>query len=83
MKYSKSNASSNQSEKKVENNILDNNRHVIEPGIPNFPGLSPGDFLSSSLVVLLLVYPNLRSGMLSISNSKCALFFNQLSFKGY
>ena len=47
MKNSKSNTNSNQSEKKVENNILDNNSHAFEPGIPNSLGLSPGDFLSS------------------------------------
>ena len=49
MKNSKSNASSNQSERKVENNILDNNSHSIEPGIPNSLELSsPEDFLSNN-----------------------------------
>ena len=48
MKNSKSNASSDQSEKKVESNILNNSSHAFEPGIPNSLGLSPGDFLSSS-----------------------------------
>ena len=82
MKYSKSNASSNQSEKTVENDILDNNRHAFEPGFPNSLGLSPEDFLSSCSSSTTFL-PNLRSGILSISNSKCVLFLNQLSFKGY
>ena len=47
MKNSKSNAISNPSEKKVENDILDNNRHAFEPEIPNSLGLLTGDFLSS------------------------------------
>ena len=82
MKNSKSNTSSNHSEKKVENDILDNNRHAFEPGISNFLVLSPGDFLSSCFSSTTSL-PNLRSGILSISNSKCELFLNQLSFKGY
>ena len=49
MENSKSNASGNQSEKKVENNILDNNTHSFEPGIPNSLALSlPEDFLSNN-----------------------------------
>ena len=47
IKNSKSNASSNQNEKKEENDILDNNRQAFEPGIPSSLGLSPGDILSS------------------------------------
>ena len=41
MKNSKSNASSNQIEKKVENDIMDNNRHAFIPEIPDCLGLSP------------------------------------------
>ena len=48
MKNSKIYASSNQSEKKVESNILNNSSDAFEPGISNSLGLSPGDFLSSS-----------------------------------
>ena len=49
MKNSKIYASSNQSEKKVESNILNNSSDAFEPGcIPNSLGLSPGDFLSNS-----------------------------------
>ena len=49
MKNSKSNVSSNQSEKEVENDILDNNSHSFEPGIPNSLELSlPEDFLSNN-----------------------------------
>ena len=40
-------ASSNHSEKKEENDILDNSRHAFESGIPNSLVLLPGDFLSS------------------------------------
>ena len=47
MKNSKSNINSNQSEKKVENNILDNISHAFEPGIPDSLPFSPGEFLSS------------------------------------
>ena len=47
MKNSKSNASSNQIEKKVENNIMDNNRHAFIPEISDSLGLPPEDFLSS------------------------------------
>ena len=48
MKNSKSNVSSSQSEKEVENDILDNNSHSYEPGIPNSLELSlPEDFLSN------------------------------------
>ena len=49
VKNSKRNASSNQSEKKVENNILDKNSHSFEPGIPNSLELSsPEDFCSNN-----------------------------------
>ena len=49
VKNSRSNASSNQSEKKVENNKLDSNSHSFEPGIPNSLELSsPEDFLSNN-----------------------------------
>ena len=49
MKNSKSNASSNQREKKVENDILNNNSHSCEPGTPNSLELSsPEDFLSNN-----------------------------------
>ena len=47
MKNSKSNASSNQIEKKVENNIMDNNRHAFIPEISDSLGLPPEDFLAS------------------------------------
>ena len=39
IKNSKSNASSNQNDKKEENDILDNNRQAFEPGIPSSLGL--------------------------------------------
>ena len=49
VKNSRSNASSNQSEKKVENNKLDSNSHSFGPGIPNSLELSsPEDFLSNN-----------------------------------
>ena len=47
IKNSKSNASSNQNDKKEENDILDNYRQAFEPGIPSSLGLWPGDILSS------------------------------------
>ena len=54
MKNSESNAGSNQSEKNVENNMLDNNSHSFEPGISNCHGLSlPEDFLSNSSTTCL------------------------------
>lgn len=60
MKNNKSNASSNQSEKKAESNILNNNRHAFEPGIPYSLGLSPGDFLSCSSSSSTTFLPNLE-----------------------
>ena len=59
MKNSKSNASSNQIEKKVENNIMDNNRHAFIPEISDSLGLLPEGFLSSCSSSI--VYQVLRS----------------------
>ena len=72
-KIVKGNASSNQSEKKVENNILDNNSHAFEPGIPNSIGLSPGDFLSSSSSTTCTCLPNFEEPWFLGSSSSVGL----------
>ena len=61
MKNSKSNASSNQIEKKVENNIMDNNRHAFIPEISDSLGLHRQKTSFLVVLLLLLVYQILRS----------------------
>ena len=71
MKNSKSNGSSNQNEKKVENNILDKNSHLFEPEIPNSHGLSsPEDLLSNSSTTCL---PNFKEPWFPGSSSSACL----------
>ena len=78
MKNSKSNASSYQIEKKVENDIMDNNRHEFKPGIPDSLGLSPPeDFLSTCSSSTTYCLPNFKNPWFLGSSSSVGLLTQQ------